>query len=340
MKAELGGHVYFLVMKDPRGPEDSLDLVKIGITSKDVVERVAALQTGNPYDLRCFDFFHTRWPTEVEHFMHRRHAPDMKQNEWLRWRLGDLHSLVNEAKEAARRIEEHKSKEQEYSNQASNGQVRQAAPEEVRLRADAQQLLKERMPAQLRLSLAENRLKAATGATLGIPGIVRVIAMPEARRFSVKLARSQCPELCVPEIRGTFLWRRKPQRHCFSAEFAAARAAKKEARAATERVLGSKVGLQGWTDRTPDLERWHGDFLQETRIVHQLDAKLADLQTELTLRLREYDAIEGVCGFQRRSVPKIDRSAVLENCREKYDRCLEQCAPQLRKHVYTARSYL
>jgi hypothetical protein len=61
------------------------------------MDRVATLQTGNPYDLRCFASFGTPWPSEVEHFMHRAHAPDMKLNEWLRWRLSDLHNLVNEA---------------------------------------------------------------------------------------------------------------------------------------------------------------------------------------------------------------------------------------------------
>lgn len=340
MKSEQCGHVYFLVMKNSGESEDSPDLVKIGITSKDVVERVATLQTGNPYDLRCFDSFDTPWPSAVEHFMHRTHAPDMQRNEWLRWKLGDLPRLVDEAKEAASRIGHRKSKEEDYRKQASNGQTRRAAPEDVRLRADAQQVLKERVPTQLRLELAENRLKAATDATLGISGIVRVTRIPETNRFSAKLARSQCPDLWVPKISGTFRWRKKPPRCCFSVEYRAARAAKEKAKASATTVLRSRVGLQGWTHRTPAMEQWHDDFLQETRTVHQLDAKLADLQTELTLRLCEYEAIEGVCSFKRSSVRDVDRSAIFENSRGTYDRCLEECAPQIRKHVYTTRSYL
>ena len=88
------GQVYFLVMKTPREPDGAFGLVKIGITSGDVADRVATLQTGNPYDLRCIDSIETAWPGEVEHFMHRAHAPDMQQNEWLRWNPDGLPALV------------------------------------------------------------------------------------------------------------------------------------------------------------------------------------------------------------------------------------------------------
>ena len=348
MKCAQGGNVYFLVMKDTPG------LVKVGFTSGDVVYRVATLRTGNPYDLCCFDAFETIWPREVEHFVHRTHAPDMQVNEWLRCSLDALPNLVSEAKSEAARIEGRKSKEQGYNNQASNGRDRRPSREELRLHSDAQELMKECVPAQLRLEIAENRLKAVTGDTLGIPGIVRVVLLPEAVRFSAKLARARYPDLasqcCVEAISGEFRWRRKPQRRCFSVEYEAARVAEAAANASTESVLQNNVHLRGWTSRIPDLERWHDDFLRETRRVHLLDSELADLQTELTLQLRDYDALEGVCSFKRRSVPQFAGSVFRERFREKYghpaadevgpDRCGERVRPLIRKHVYTSRSYL
>jgi hypothetical protein len=75
--------VYFLVMSDPREPARDLGLVKVGITRGDVAGRILSLQTGNPYDLHCFDSFDTLWANEVEHFMHRTHAKEMHKNEWL-----------------------------------------------------------------------------------------------------------------------------------------------------------------------------------------------------------------------------------------------------------------
>src|SRR5882762_2819507 len=94
------GHVYFLVMKKPADPEYDFGVVKIGITWGDVLQRVARLQTGNPYDLFCFDSLETPWPREIEHFMHRTRAADMQKPEWLRCSRNDLRTLVDSAREA------------------------------------------------------------------------------------------------------------------------------------------------------------------------------------------------------------------------------------------------
>ena len=127
-KPDSRGHVYFLVMNGSIESEDGLVLVKVGITSGDVLDRIATLQTGNPYSLACFDSFETRWPSDVERFMHLTHAEDMHQNEWMRWSRDGLQHLVTEAKEAARQIERRKSKEEYFSAQASNGNTRVASP--------------------------------------------------------------------------------------------------------------------------------------------------------------------------------------------------------------------
>ena len=103
--------VYFLVMFDPRDYRKDLGMVKVGITRGDVERRLLSLQTGNPYDLICFDSFETPWAKEVEHLIHRTHAKEMHKNEWLVWPRSNLASLVAEAKDAARRIDERKSKE-------------------------------------------------------------------------------------------------------------------------------------------------------------------------------------------------------------------------------------
>ena len=73
--------------------------------------------------------------------------------------------------------------------------------------------------------------------------------------------------------------------------------------------------------------------------VRELDATLADLQTELTIQLGDCEAIKKVCSFKRRLVPKLDVQAFSRTFPEQYALCAEQRAPQLRKHVYTTRSY-
>ena len=77
--------VYFFAMHDPAEPERDFGLVKIGITDGEVAHRLATLQTGNPYELRCIDAIETLFAREVEHHLHRTHASRMQHLEWLRW---------------------------------------------------------------------------------------------------------------------------------------------------------------------------------------------------------------------------------------------------------------
>ena len=331
-------------MRESPDSDRDFGLVKIGITRGDVLRRVASLQTGNPYDLLCIESFETPWPREVEHFMHRTHAADMQQTEWLRCGRDDLRNLVAEAREAARQIEERKSKEQDYISRPSNGQVRRATVEEFQFHVDARKVMKELVPARLRLTIAENRLKAATGATLGIPGIVRVKHVPATFRFSTRLAETRFPELALncreDTISGAFRWRKVPKPFHFIADNQATIAAELAARTALDDVLERNVSLTGWIDRTRETEQWHDDFLQATRAVHNLGAELAVLQTELTVRLGDYDALDGVCSFKRCSVSKLDRVAFRRRFPEESERCARQVAPRLRKYVYPTRSYV
>jgi hypothetical protein len=246
------GYVYFLVMQKASKPEYDLGLVKIGITWADVLDRIADLQTGNPYDLRYFESFETTSPSEVEHFMHRTHALKMEKNEWLRCGRGQLRHLVDEARDEAGRIEKRRSKEQGYIAQVSNGKPRNPTRAERELHAGAREVKEKLVPAQLRLETAENCLKAATGDTLGIRGIVRANYVPATTCFSALLAESKYPNLAsqcrLEKPSGQFRWRKMPQPRCFSAEYEASRAAKRAAKASEERVLRGSVDLHGWTD--------------------------------------------------------------------------------------------
>ena len=143
--------LYFLIMYDPADPERDFGLVKVGITDGDVADRIAQLQTGNPHELRCvadFDSLHAR---AVEHFVHRAHAANMHQLEWLRCRRNAVPSLVDEAKAAAQRIEVAKAKEERIVARVSNGKERRPTPEEADLHRAAASLMKQLVPAELRL---------------------------------------------------------------------------------------------------------------------------------------------------------------------------------------------
>ena len=335
--------VYFLIMSDPRDPTKDLGMVKVGITRGDVEGRILSLQTGNPYDLYCFDSFETLGASEVEHFIHRAHAKEMHKNEWLSWPRNDLLSLVTEAKEAARRIDERKSREQDCSSSISNGNSRRASLGEKRLHLDARRIYKELIPSRLQLKRAEYQLKAATGATHGIPGIVRAVYVPATLRVSERLARLKFPALvseCVQEsISGDFRWRGMPTERKFEDAYRECMVAKQLAAASAKEVLESNSGLEGFTERNHDLEQMHEKFLNATRTIYNFAAELADHRSELIVSLGDDEALEGVCSFKRSIEEKFDSGKFVRGFPDQAAECAGPIGPRLRKRVFPSRSY-
>jgi hypothetical protein len=204
-------HVYFLLMLDPSNPGWDFELVKLGMTDGDVICRIAELQTGNPFELRCADAIETPYAREVEHFMHRAHAAKMQHLEWLRWPRATIPALVAEAREAARRIETRKARECAVAELPSNDIERRPSQEELGLLRQARDLTKQLVPAKLRRTAAEATLKSLTGSTLGIEGVVRVTYHAGTTRLDTGMLEASFPrqaEACrVNELAGSFLWR-------------------------------------------------------------------------------------------------------------------------------------
>ena len=79
--------------------------------------------------------------------------------------------------------------------------------------------------------------------------------------------------------------------------------------------------------------------MRGTGAVHYLEADLAELKTDLIVRLEDYDSLNSVCVFKRRA-PKLDSATFRKTFREKSEQCKKPVAPKLPKHVYPTRSYL
>jgi hypothetical protein len=339
------GRVYFLEMNDPRDVGSDFGLVKVGITWGDVAQRISTLQTGNPFDLRCSGCVETRWPHEVEHFMHRAHASDRHRGEWLKCTRQELRALVDEARDAARQVADRKTREEGVLSQVSNGQTRQATIDEVRLHIDVRKLMKEFIPAVLRMSTAKNRLKAATGTTLGVPGIVESKYLKATIRFSPALAQSKfaplASECFFESMTSSFHWRSLLlPKSKFIEENRAALAAQLEAKQSADEALRLGTEPTGWTDRTPEVERWHDDYLKVTALVQRRKADIADIKSELKVSIGEFEAIDGICSFKRTAKPVFDSAAFYRRFPNEAEQCAVLIRPRLRKRVYSSRSYL
>jgi len=336
--------VYFLGMRNPADETHDFRLVKVGVTAGDVAIRVAQLQTGNPFELRCLSTFETTCARQVEHFIHRAHAADMQNLEWIRRSQAEVAVLVEQARAAAQRFEERKRIEDEIKTLPSAGHARRADAHEIRLHRIARDLLKELVPAKLQLEITSNRLRAATGSTHGIEGIVRARYVPEARRFSPQRAHALFPDLasgCVVEdVHGRFIWTRVPRRSKFVNENLAAKESAAAADAAATAVLESRNQLDGWTQRSVETEQLHDSYLKALQIVHRLGADLEDLQSELIIRMGDYDAVEPVCSFKRTRCRTLNSAEFCHRHPEEARMCSEIMSPQVRKFVYPTRSYI
>jgi hypothetical protein len=104
-----------------------------------------------------------------------------------------------------------------------------------------------------------------------------------------------------------------------------------------DQVLLSDGHLSGWTDRTAEIEKWHDEYLQATRVAHRLTADLAAVRTELILAMGDQEALDPVCSFRREFVTQVDRATFCKKHPAEAEQCAEYVA---RKIVYTSRSYL
>jgi hypothetical protein len=333
--------VYFVRMHNPAEPLRDFGFIKVGITSDDISARIAQLQTGNPFELVRVHHFDTTCAREVEHFIHR--VREVKNREWLRCSTSDVPAIVEEAVNVARRIEARRAKELALISTPSNGQQRRPTQEEVRLHRKVRDLYKVLVPARLRRTIAEKQLKAATGISHGIEGIVNVRLLPARIRFSPPLAEVKFPEQvarCRRQcLTDTFTWRRVPRPFQFPPQYHAAKEAAAAARASAEFVLQRGLNLQGWTARTVEIERIHEEFLRTTETVIRHEIDLAELQTEFTIRLGEFDAIDPICSCKRAPESVFDVSIFQRDFPAEAAQCAEPVAPRLGKRVYPTRSY-
>jgi len=330
-------------MRDPRDPKRDFGLVKVGITTRDIMDRLATLQTGNPYDLILFDCIQTPWPRAVEQLMHRTHATHMLKPEWLRCTRDALPGLVAEARIAADRIAYRKASELTFSSRVSNGRSRRATMSEFRLHRMARAVMEQLVPVQIDMRIAELRLNAASGVTNGIPGIVRVRVIQPTRRFDPARAAEIFPDQAqacqISRVQGGFRWRRVPRAVDFADRYHALRLAEAEAQKVVAEFYVHGARLDQFTTRMPDLEQLHEKYLEGLGRVHLLEGELAELRTELILAIQDYDALDPVCSFIRKTSFKIDRMAFRRLYPAEFKECQVQIPEQIRKYVYPMRAY-
>ena len=71
------GIVYLL------GVYDKENTYKIGVTRGKIEKRIKQLQTGNGGEIYLVDYYATKYPFFIEHFLHMQFFPNQKIGEWF-----------------------------------------------------------------------------------------------------------------------------------------------------------------------------------------------------------------------------------------------------------------
>jgi len=302
------GNVYFLRMVDPSGRYE-FPYVKVGITKKDVPDRIDEMQAGNPFKIVEWNHFYSEAAQLVENYIHHAFAERRARSEWLRFDEEELPNLFDTAEAYSKEVFVRAEAVRALDIQASNGKVIEANNDTRALHKEIVTLLGAEVETKGRFEALEYRLKAMTGMAGGIEGVTKVTITGATRFFNTANFKKAEPNLytqyCLIEDLGcSFSFLGKPQ----ISAYPEVHTARKEAKSAVVPVAMGDV-TSGMLDRSGEIENLHTEYLD-------LIAKLANIRRDLIryeLDLRyvcgKNEGIEGVCTYKREIEKKFDKEA-------------------------------
>jgi len=335
--------VYFLSLVDPANQDHDFGLVKVGITEKDIEERIEQLQTGNPYQLRCERSFRSPVARQIEHFVHR--TSQVAQPEWLRLARSEIPDLVKKAQQEGERLARIEEARVRWSHMESNEMERQPGAEERRLHKEVRGILAELWPVKLRLELTRTRIALQAGRVLRIPGIVTISYLPSSGWFNSKTALEKFHDLAaahtIENVDGTFQWLETPTRG--SPEWARLREEVKHLRKQQRELDAAMLNNDDWLrkegERTDDLAHRHDEYLGLIRQNARLELDEEYIQAQAIQAIEDFDRIAGVCSFRRSKCLVLNNKSFCQAHSNEAAQCTLEREAHIRRRIYTSRSY-
>lgn len=336
--------VYFLTLVDPDAPERDLEKVKVGITAGSIESRIASLQTGNPYRLRCVAMFSSSAALEVENWVHQSRSMQRIGVEWLRLSAAEIPDLVEAAKCEARRFESIADATELWSRRESNGKSRSPTSNEREIHDEARAKKSDLDGVNIHLERTAKKIYLAAGPAIKVAGIFRTRISPPSKAFSAKLACANFPTLAaahmVEYVRPYFHWSGSRTK---SADIAGVRdeidrlAAAVSALDATLLEAGAEVRSEG--PRTGELVDLHGEYLNLKERRTRLRIDMSDVKSRIIISIEDHDAISDVCIFRRVRRSKLSGQTFRQAYPDQIQQCMSERKPFVARPIYGIRSY-
>ena len=88
------GYVYLLLQTDDGGSESH----KIGVSKRDVTNRIKELQTGNPNTITILTQYESKNYIKIEKWLHRKFKPKHEKGEWFKLSDSEVFAFIDECK--------------------------------------------------------------------------------------------------------------------------------------------------------------------------------------------------------------------------------------------------
>jgi hypothetical protein len=335
--------VYFLTLSDPADRERDFGLVKVGITRGAVERRIASLQTGNPYQIRCEATITSPQGRAVESWIHR--TRDAKHLEWLRLPRTEIGVLVEEAKRESDRLVMIAEAEARWKTVPSNGRMRQPSLKEREVHREMQRLAEEAWPTAFQLSITLDRIALLAGKVWHIPGVVQVRRREAFKKFKEKLAKERFPDLVgqhtSERVQGRFYPQSLPNRatRLWAALRADAESLEGQCQELNCEILAEPERVAPEGARTGALAELHDRFLELISKKARLEIDKQELKARAVQMTEDWDGIEGLWTHKRTRRSKFDGKAFRTAHRDAAAACALAGEPFIQRHVFFSRSY-
>ncbi len=309
------GWVYLLRERDfLTGKTDRY--LKIGLTERDVADRVKEHQTGNARQVISVYERHVPLMNAMETYLHHVFSPDRINGEWFDMDdakvTGEVIPLIEDMAEQQAVAKANKEQAAVVKKSYDNGNVRDPTPEETALHAEYVEAKHAHVRAKALHAIDNARVRALVGDAQAIEGVVTITAKPQGDQFDkeaflaslTEAQRSQCYETVTQFKAGSVkvvgvktLKTLDPQ---LDADKKAA-----EAAIATPLSFANVGGIQ--RARTGDAEAAHMAYLTSRRAVKEAEWDEERLAAALMVALGEDREITGVVSCIREDVTTEDK---------------------------------
>ena len=314
--------------------------VKIGIVreNKTPEERVRQLQTGNPRKVHTIKTYFSPMVESLETRLHHNFAERWVRGEWFEmdeeFVNNSLDAKINEYIAEQNRYKEFFEQRETLKTTASNGVIRDATEDEIKLHSEYCEQKKIHDQMNAKSSILKYKLLKAMGSSGGVNTILQVKEniteekyTPEKIKFDKKKFKAEYPNeyaefvtITYSDPKGTLSMKKLPTLAKINPDL------KNEKKEVDEEVKKLKVELAGkdTIEPTQEIKDIHAEYVSILGDIFNSGLQMERIKSQLTSLLGDSEGIKDVVVWKRVSKEKenFDQKGAEEKYPDSFNTCM------------------